>query len=124
VFSWSASIGLSIAGIRNGRSTFCGSAFSNQGSIKAVHSTVAFTALPRRCGNFAGSCVTLATIPNLMGKDEVDEKALVGLQGIVRISRTTLNGRCFLNLGGFAPASEWDELSGSLASSQEVSHDV
>jgi hypothetical protein len=55
-----------------------------------------------------------------MGRDEVDEKALTGLRGIVRISRTTLNGRRFLNLGGFAPASEWDELSGSVASSQEV----
>ena len=62
--------------------------------------------------------------PDLMGKDEVDEKALLGLRGIVRISRTTLNGRCFVNLGGFAPASEWDELSGSVGNSQEVIHDV
>ena len=62
--------------------------------------------------------------PDLMGRDEVDEKALLGLRGIVRISHTTLNGRCFLNLGGFAPASEWEELSGPVASSQEVTHDV
>jgi hypothetical protein len=62
--------------------------------------------------------------PDLMGKDEVDEKALVGLQGIVRISHATLNGHTFLNLGGFAPASEWDELSGSVGNSQEVIHDV
>jgi hypothetical protein len=62
--------------------------------------------------------------PDLMGRDEVDEKALLGLRGIVRISRTTLNGHTFLNLGGFAPASEWDELSVSLASSQEAAGDV
>jgi hypothetical protein len=62
--------------------------------------------------------------PDLMGQDEVDEKALLGLQGIVRISHTTLNGHTFLNLGGFAPASEWEELSVSLASSQEAAHDV
>jgi hypothetical protein len=43
-----------------------------------------------------------------------------GLRGIARISHTTLNGRCFLNLGGFAPASEWDEISISVAKSQEV----
>ena len=61
---------------------------------------------------------------DLMGRDEIDEKLLVGLRGIVRISRTTLNGRCFLNLGGFAPASEWEELSVSAASSQEVARDV
>ena len=59
--------------------------------------------------------------PDLLGRDEVDEKALVGLRGIVRISRTTLNGRSFLNLGGFAPASEWEE---SAASNQEVTRDV
>jgi hypothetical protein len=62
--------------------------------------------------------------PDLMGRDEVDEKALMGLRGIVRISRTTLNGRSYLNLGGFAPASEWEELSLSSASNQEVSRDV
>jgi hypothetical protein len=59
--------------------------------------------------------------PDLLGRDEVDEKALRGLRGIVRISHTTLNGRTFLNLGDFAPASEWEEFS---VSSQEVGHDV
>ena len=61
---------------------------------------------------------------DLMGRDEVDEKALRGLQGIVRVSHTTLNGRTFLNLGGFAPASEWEELSVSVAIRQEVARDV
>jgi hypothetical protein len=61
---------------------------------------------------------------DLMGRDEVDEKALLGLRGIVRISHTTLNRRTFLNLGGFAPASEWEELSVSAASNQEVARDV
>jgi hypothetical protein len=61
---------------------------------------------------------------DLMGKDEVDEKALVGLRGVVRISHTTLNGRCFLNLGGFAPAVEWEELSSSVASNQEVAREL
>src|ERR1700738_2132612 len=61
---------------------------------------------------------------DLMGRDEVDEKALLGLRGIVRISHTTLHGRSFLKLGGFAPASEWDELSVSVANSQEVTRDV
>jgi len=58
--------------------------------------------------------------PDLMGKDEIDEKALTGLRGIVRISHTTLDGHCFINLGGFAPASEWDEFPVSGAKSQEV----
>jgi hypothetical protein len=62
--------------------------------------------------------------PDLMGRDEVDEKALRGLRGIVRISHTTLNGRTFLNLGGFAQASEWEELSTSDTSSQEVAREL
>jgi len=62
--------------------------------------------------------------PDLMGRDEVDEKALRGLRGIVRISHTTLNGRTFLNLSGFAPASEWEELSVSGTTSEEVARDV
>jgi hypothetical protein len=61
---------------------------------------------------------------DLMGRDEIDERALLGLQGIVRISHTTLNGRRFLNLGGFALASEWEELSGSDVNSQEMTRDV
>ena len=61
---------------------------------------------------------------DLLSRDEVDEKALLGLRGIVRISRTTLNGRSFLNLGGFAPASEWEELSGSPARNEEVARDI
>jgi hypothetical protein len=59
-----------------------------------------------------------------MGQDEVDEKALRGLRGIVHLSHTTLNGRTFLNLGGFAPASEWEEVSASGVTIQKVSHDL
>ena len=55
----------------------------------------------------------------LLGRDEVDEKALLGLRGVARVSRTTLNGRSFPNLEGFAPAGEWEELSVEIASSRE-----
>jgi hypothetical protein len=61
--------------------------------------------------------------PDLMGRDEVDEKALLGLRGIVRVSQTILNGHSFLNLSGFAPAADWEESPVSLVS-QEARHDV
>jgi hypothetical protein len=61
--------------------------------------------------------------PDLMGRDEVDEKALLGLRGIVRVSQTILNGHSFLNLSRFAPAADWEESSVSLVS-QEAHHDV
>ena len=64
---------------------------------------------------------------DLLGRDEVDEKALLGLRGIVRISHTVLNGRRFLNLERFAPAADWEELSTALvgtADRQEAAHDL
>src|SRR6202049_5140048 len=62
--------------------------------------------------------------PDLMARDEVDEKALLGLRGIVRVSHTILNGHSFPNLDGFAPATDWEELSVSGVSNQEGARDV
>jgi hypothetical protein len=45
----------------------------------------------------------------LLGRDELDEKCLVGLEGVVKVSHATVNGRTYLNLDAFAPAGEWDE---------------
>ena len=50
----------------------------------------------------------------LLGRDEVDEKNLIGLRGVVKISHAILNGTSLLNLDGFAPASQWEELSAAL----------
>ncbi|MFY9532368.1 MAG: hypothetical protein WAR24_25985 [Candidatus Acidiferrales bacterium] len=49
--------------------------------------------------------------PDLLGQDQVDERALRNLRGVIRTSYTTLNGRSFQNLEAFAPAGEWEELS-------------
>ena len=49
--------------------------------------------------------------PESLGREEVDEKALSGLRGVVKISHTTINGTSLLNFDGFAPASQWEELS-------------
>jgi hypothetical protein len=59
---------------------------------------------------------------DLMGQDMVEEKALVGLSGVLWTSCTTLNGHTFLNLDGFAPAGEWEEL--SVPTDSEATHDV
>jgi hypothetical protein len=48
----------------------------------------------------------------LLGRDEIDEKALIGLCGVVKISHTVLHGTSLLNFDGFAPASQWESLSG------------
>ena len=61
---------------------------------------------------------------DLLGREEIDDRAVIGLRGVVRISRTTLNGRCYPNLEGFAPAEDWEELRGSMTEVGEVHHDV
>jgi hypothetical protein len=53
--------------------------------------------------------------PDLLSSEEIDEKALFGLRGVVKVSHTILNGRSLLNLDGFAPASQWKELSSASA---------
>ena len=55
--------------------------------------------------------------PELLRRDEVDEKAMLGLCGVVKISMKTKaihlsgNESSLVHFDGFAPASRWDELS-------------
>jgi hypothetical protein len=56
----------------------------------------------------------------LIGRDEIDEKSLLGLRGIVKISHATANRTSLLNLDGFAPAAQWQELSPSSPCTQRL----
>jgi hypothetical protein len=47
----------------------------------------------------------------LLGKNEIDDKALIDLWGVVKVSEVTVHGISVLNFDGFAPAARWDELS-------------
>jgi hypothetical protein len=53
----------------------------------------------------------------LFGRDEIDEKSLVGLRGVVKISHVVVHGAALLNLDSFAPASQWEELSSASPTS-------
>jgi len=46
---------------------------------------------------------------DLLGQDQIDDKALTGLQGVVKVSHSNLNGRSYLNLDGLAPATSWQD---------------
>jgi len=46
----------------------------------------------------------------LLGRDEIDERSLLGLRGVIKISHTVVNGTSLLNLDGFAPAAQWEQL--------------
>ena len=50
----------------------------------------------------------------LLGRDEIDDKSLVGLTGVVKITHTVVSGTSLLNLDGFADQSQWQELSAGI----------
>ena len=45
----------------------------------------------------------------LLDRNEIDDRNLVGLSGVVKISHTIVNGSSLLNLDAFAPASQWEK---------------
>ncbi|MGB7438864.1 MAG: hypothetical protein WBR26_01545 [Candidatus Acidiferrum sp.] len=55
----------------------------------------------------------------LLTRDQVDEKALLNLRGVVRTTFTNLNGHSYQNLVSFAPASEWEALSCTVSNQGE-----
>ena len=52
----------------------------------------------------------------LLTKNEIDDKALIGLRGVVKVSEVTVHGIAVLNFDSFAPAARWEELSVFAAS--------
>ena len=53
---------------------------------------------------------------SVLGKNEVDDKALLDLWGVVKVSEVTVHGISFLNFDGFAPAARWEDLSPDASS--------
>ena len=47
----------------------------------------------------------------LLGKDEIDDQALLGLKGVLKVSHAIVHGISLLNLDGLAAAARWQELS-------------
>jgi hypothetical protein len=47
----------------------------------------------------------------LLERNEIDDRNLVGLSGVVKISHAVVNGSSLLNLDAFAPANQWEALS-------------
>ena len=49
----------------------------------------------------------------LLARGEIEDRALVGLRGVLKASRVMVNGQPLLNLESFAPAGDWEEYSGA-----------
>jgi hypothetical protein len=56
----------------------------------------------------------------LLGRDVVDEKQLVGLKGVVNISHIAFEGASLLRFDGFATAGRWEELSAANLNNPQV----
>ena len=48
---------------------------------------------------------------DLLNRDQVDEKSLANLRGVVGTSHKIVHGHSYQNLDSFAPASDWEALS-------------
>ncbi len=60
---------------------------------------------------------------DLLSQDQIDEKALVNLRGVVRTTHVIRNGRSFQNLEAFALEAAWEELSCAVVKGRN-SHDL
>jgi hypothetical protein len=56
-------------------------------------------------------------------RGEIEDQALLGLKGVVKVSYATIRGLFVLNFDGFAPAEKWKELS-PLAESGSAGSEV
>ena len=54
----------------------------------------------------------------LLNRGEINDRALVGLEGVVKVSYALVKGLFYLNFDAFAPAERWKELS-PLAATEE-----
>lgn len=59
--------------------------------------------------------------PEFLAKEQVDERSLFGLRGVVKISHAVFNGISLIRFDGFAPASHWEELYAAPVSSASLS---
>ncbi len=54
----------------------------------------------------------------LLERDEIDLRALIGLQGVIQVAHEVSNGRLEIVLKAFAPAADWEHLRASSPSSE------
>ena len=62
---------------------------------------------PKALWKFSWFLRDFAYDAELLGREEIEDKALIGLTGVVKVSHTVVSGRSLLNLDAFAPAAAW-----------------
>ena len=59
--------------------------------------------------------------PELLAAEELDDRRVVGLEGVIRLSYWGLNGTRRLDVQGFAKLERWEELSHSVQPVEQAS---
>lgn len=52
--------------------------------------------------------------PDLLSRNEIDDRYLVGLCGVIQVRSRVVNGSSVLLLDGFAPRQQWGTISGEV----------
>src|SRR5207249_12231419 len=102
-----------IAGTRRNPTTSSASPPSSPSSLPGALSPAVFTVPQKHSGSSVGSSATSATTPNCSREMRSMRKTWSDSE-VVKISHSVMNGTSLLNLDGFAPASQWEELSAAL----------
>ncbi len=107
---WSGSKEPNIGGMRGNPTTSFALLFSSLSNWQAAPSEVAFIAPVKALWKLSWFLRDFGYDTELLAGDEIEEKSLVGLRGVVKVSHAVVNGTSLLNFDGFAPASKWEEL--------------
>ena len=75
---------------------------------------------PKELWKFAWFLRDFRYSQELLDRDEIDVRALVGLEGVLQITSEVLKGRAVTVVHAFAPAVDWEHLALSAVGSPEV----
>ena len=65
---------------------------------------------PKALWKFSWFLRDFAYDAELFSQEEIDDQALIGLSGVVKVSHRVVSGHRLLNLEAFAPAAAWAEI--------------
>src|SRR5205814_7176099 len=109
-YSWCELSVRSIAGTGKSLFTLSCSPSSNRNYEPAIGSLARVYSTPKALWKLNWFLRDFGYDMELLGRDEIDDKNLVGLSGVVKISHAVVNGTSLLNLQAFAPANQWKNL--------------
>src|SRR5712691_2138733 len=110
-YSWSGWIGHSIAGTSKNPYYEIRFAVLKPRHLTGCFMTGRLYCTPRAMWKLSWFLRDFGYDSELLEKNAIDEQALVGLWGVVKVSEISVHGISLLNFDGFAPAARWEELS-------------